>query len=341
MTDSESAAFAVNSGHCTDDIGHGVLEEIFDIADTLRRSLLAIWVPREVNRISDHLSHFASLLHVREVEGRFSDLPDHIGRGPGSFVRGEDPGEAILQAGGGPPREIHSLLQGALARDGLRGGSMLPNQLHEGEQGPHGLAQQRGESPADSARLERSPLVDSEGGKASEEIVGSVSAGGYHPGRPQEPPSHEDCYQGDRQVEPGQCVGAPVGNAFVGGGPGPPPNQGGHGRSAGVALHLERRRSFGRHQPWPYQDVPTGRWSVCGTGGRGARVQVPAKALQGSQPPQKPGRVRFLYGTGSQTVSNHQGFGEKFPFPDQEYRGLHWLEPRPLQRTFVPSRWCH
>ena len=88
LTDNEGAAYAVNSGHCTDDAGHEVLEEIFELANTLRRTLLAIWIPRESNTITDELSHYASRLGVNEVEGRFSDLPDYIACGDGCISRG-------------------------------------------------------------------------------------------------------------------------------------------------------------------------------------------------------------------------------------------------------------
>ena len=88
VTDNESAAFAVNSGRCTDDAGHVVLEEIFDLANTLRCVLLAVWIPRESNTITDRLSHYASWLGVSEIGGRFSELPDYVACGVGCVSQG-------------------------------------------------------------------------------------------------------------------------------------------------------------------------------------------------------------------------------------------------------------
>jgi hypothetical protein len=86
VTDNEAAAFALNKGTCFDDIGNAVLEEIFELANTLRLPLLAVFLPREYNTIADDLSHFAHLMNVTKFEGRFSDLPAHITMGPGSFA---------------------------------------------------------------------------------------------------------------------------------------------------------------------------------------------------------------------------------------------------------------
>ena len=88
VTDNESAAFAVNSGHCADDAGHVVLEEIFDLANTLRCVLLAVWIPRESNTITDRLSHYASWLGVSEIGGSFSELPDYVACGVGCVSQG-------------------------------------------------------------------------------------------------------------------------------------------------------------------------------------------------------------------------------------------------------------
>ena len=78
-SDNEGACHAVNSGRThSEGEAEAVLRQIFSIAATLNRSLLAVWIPRLVNTISDGLSHYAASLGVNEISGRFSQLPSHI-----------------------------------------------------------------------------------------------------------------------------------------------------------------------------------------------------------------------------------------------------------------------
>ena len=83
VTDNEGAAYAINSGRCSEDSGRALMRQIFSIAAGLRRTLVAVWIPREENHVSDKLSHYAALLGVGRIEGVFSDLPDSI-TGPGA-----------------------------------------------------------------------------------------------------------------------------------------------------------------------------------------------------------------------------------------------------------------
>jgi hypothetical protein len=97
VTDNEGAAHAINSGRCSQDGGVELLEEIFPIATALRRTLLAVWVPRADNVLADNLSHLAASLNVRSVEGALSDLP--AGVHCADYIRhgGGDPGEACVR----------------------------------------------------------------------------------------------------------------------------------------------------------------------------------------------------------------------------------------------------
>ena len=344
VTDNEAAAYAVNSGHCTDDVGHGILEDIFHIANTLRRSLLAIWVPREENSITDNLSHFASLLNVREIEGRFSDLPAHISDGPGSYVRGQDPSEAIGEAGGFSLREIRNISPSPATANGFRSGGLFPHPVHVGQRRSHSIAEECAESSPHSTRCAGTPLVNTKGGETPCEAVGSVSAGGYHPGQSQKPPANSHHLISDQQVEPQQRVGTPLGDSLTGGDPGPPAYEGGDGRNAGVGFHLEEQRSFGGHQTRPYQDKSSRRWGLRGAGGQRQPdlcIQASMETLLGAGPLPKTGRHCLLHGSEPQAVPSHQGFGRGLPVVDQAHRSIHWSEPRSLQRSFVQSGWCH
>jgi len=47
-----------------------VLEEILNLCDEYKVQLLALWVPRESNMISDFLSHLCVVVNREEYEGR-------------------------------------------------------------------------------------------------------------------------------------------------------------------------------------------------------------------------------------------------------------------------------
>ena len=344
VTDNESAAFALNSGRCSDDIGLAVLEQIFEIADTLRLSLLAVWLDRDSNTIADDLSHLAYLMNVREFEGNFSDLPDRITKGPGSFSRGPNSDEAFGQTSGRALRQVHSF--SPESADGLRCGSRVPDTLHAREQGSHRISLGCTEQASNSAQREKPSMADARGGAAIDEAAGSVPAGGHHPNRTQVPTSHSHRHGGNQQVESGQRVGTPMGDLVAGGDPGPPADDRSHGGPEGERLHLEKRSSLGgrpvgRHPPGCYQDLSSRRRSLRGACGWNTGLRVPEQAFHGTQAPSQAGRVRVLYGADQHPISSPQGFREVVPQADQEHCSIHWSEPQPLQRPFLPSGRSH
>ncbi len=69
VTDCLSAMFTVNKGRCREESGLKVLEEILDLCDEYKVQLLALWVPRESNMISDFLSHLCVIVNREEYEG--------------------------------------------------------------------------------------------------------------------------------------------------------------------------------------------------------------------------------------------------------------------------------
>ena len=70
ITDSESACWTMNRGHCADPLAWPILEEIFATCDHLGSQIVALWVPREENTFADYLSHFAYLMNRDDVQGR-------------------------------------------------------------------------------------------------------------------------------------------------------------------------------------------------------------------------------------------------------------------------------
>jgi hypothetical protein len=75
VTDSESGCWTINKGHCKDPKAHLLLEEIFQECERIKLQIVALWVPREQNQLTDYLSHFATLMNRDEVEGGSLEYP--------------------------------------------------------------------------------------------------------------------------------------------------------------------------------------------------------------------------------------------------------------------------
>ena len=70
ITDSESGCYSINRANCKDPNAFPLLVDIYNRCDEIGVQLVALWVPREFNNLTDHLSHLASLLCRDSVEGR-------------------------------------------------------------------------------------------------------------------------------------------------------------------------------------------------------------------------------------------------------------------------------
>jgi len=75
VTDSQSACWSVNRGHCSDNRAFPYLKEIYEHLDLCCLQLVALWVPRELNEFPDYLSHYATLISRFEISGSFSVDP--------------------------------------------------------------------------------------------------------------------------------------------------------------------------------------------------------------------------------------------------------------------------
>ncbi len=69
ITDCQSAAWTINKGNCSDPLGRIVMAELLGLCDALQCQVFAIWIPREENRLPDHLSHLSFLMSREEVFG--------------------------------------------------------------------------------------------------------------------------------------------------------------------------------------------------------------------------------------------------------------------------------
>ena len=75
ISDCEAACWSVNKGNCKDPFSLKVLKHIYDLLDASDAQIVAIWIPREENELSDYLSHLSVILNRDEVygQGRFSN----------------------------------------------------------------------------------------------------------------------------------------------------------------------------------------------------------------------------------------------------------------------------
>jgi len=75
VTDSQSACWTVNKGHCKDPRAFPLLMEIYEHLDALSLQIVALWVPRDLNEFPDYLSHYATLISRFDASGSFSIDP--------------------------------------------------------------------------------------------------------------------------------------------------------------------------------------------------------------------------------------------------------------------------
>ena len=74
VSDSESACWTINKGHCKDPKAYALLEELFQECERIAVQVIALWVPREQNQLTDYLSHFAMLMDRVEIEGSSNEF---------------------------------------------------------------------------------------------------------------------------------------------------------------------------------------------------------------------------------------------------------------------------
>ena len=88
VSDNQAAVYGVNKGTCRPEEGLAILSRILTRCDTLGIVLLAFWVPRELNRVSDYLSHLSVLVRS-DVTGAFtSDSAEALASAAAGVVDG-------------------------------------------------------------------------------------------------------------------------------------------------------------------------------------------------------------------------------------------------------------
>ena len=74
VTDCQSAAWSINKGRCKELLSQPAMREILELCDQHHVILVALWVPRELNLLADHLSHLALSLGTHSASGYVRDL---------------------------------------------------------------------------------------------------------------------------------------------------------------------------------------------------------------------------------------------------------------------------
>ena len=302
LTDSASAASSVNSGRCSDESGRVLLHEIFAIAARLRRTLLAIWIPREFNTDADNLSHYAALLGVSQTQGHLSDLPSWVARGfaeASSQGGGEtDRVQAKCEGSEGALQPLQRLPGDVQPGDGFRRSGNVPDPFHAGKQWAHGFSEYGTEPPAEAAREERTAVPIAFGECADQGADRSLSQGGPTPG------ASSPCFAHGHRAGDYQDYGfvgpsaAYQGNPIAYGSPVPSPCWGNHQFPPGGGFCFQDQRACGGYSYPSHQNLYDWGGSVCGIGGqrqRGIGVQAVGAHVRRAWAPQENHRVRVLY----------------------------------------------
>ena len=74
LTDNLNNAYSINKGRAINPQPNFIIKLIFDLCDQKAITFLAFWIPREINTITDFLSHFATIRNKRFIIGYTSEL---------------------------------------------------------------------------------------------------------------------------------------------------------------------------------------------------------------------------------------------------------------------------
>ena len=311
VTDSASAAFSINSGRCKEESGRVLLREIFSIAARLRRTLVALWIPREENSTSDKLSHYAHLLGVSQIQGHVADLPSCVTGGRIVEAGGQGCGEAHRvqtehEGGEGALRQVQCFPAALPLGNGIRGSGNVPDPVHEGQQGPHGIAWGGSQSFADPARQEQSAIPVDPGQYPYQAAYCPLPQGGpyFDSSGLSVAYSHR---AGDHQDNGSERPGAAYqGNPIAYGSPVPSPCWGNHQFPPGGGFYLQDQRACGGYPHPSHQNLYDWGGGIRGIVGQRQRyfsVQTPSAAVCHATSPQEPWGVRILHDQKWATVS--------------------------------------
>ena len=74
LTDNLNNAYSINKGRAINPQPNFIIKLIFDLCDQKAIIFLAFWIPREINTITDFLSHFSTIRNKRFILGYTSEL---------------------------------------------------------------------------------------------------------------------------------------------------------------------------------------------------------------------------------------------------------------------------
>jgi hypothetical protein len=74
LTDNLNNAYSINKGRAINPQPNFIIKLIFDLCDQKAIIFLAFWIPREINTITDFLSHFSTIRNKRFIIGYTSEL---------------------------------------------------------------------------------------------------------------------------------------------------------------------------------------------------------------------------------------------------------------------------
>ena len=74
LTDNLNNAYSINKGRAINPQPNFIIKLIFDLCDQKAIIFLAFWIPREINTITDFLSHFSTIRNKRFIVGYTSEL---------------------------------------------------------------------------------------------------------------------------------------------------------------------------------------------------------------------------------------------------------------------------
>ena len=128
VSNSQSVVYGVNKGTCRPEEGLAILSLILTRCDALSTVLLAFWVPRELNRVSDYLSHLSVLVRS-DVTGSFTaDSADALATAASGIVDNSVI-SALAHATSVDTRRVEQIMQSPSSRSSHRQGQYSP-ELH-------------------------------------------------------------------------------------------------------------------------------------------------------------------------------------------------------------------
>lgn len=302
LTDNRGAAESINGGRCREESGRALLRDIFAIAARLRRTLLAVWQPRESNTDADKLSHYAALLGVSQTQGYLSDLPSWVTGGvaeASSQGSGEtDRIQAKCEGSESTLQPLHRFPRDVQPYDGFRCGGDVFDPLHADQQWAHGFAGRGSQSSTDAAREEQPAFLVGFGEREDQGAYRALPQGGPYPGASSSCIAHSYRPRDYQDHGFGRSGAAYESDPASYSSPGSSPRGGNYQSPPGREFCIQGQRTGSGHPYPPHQDLFNWGGGVCGVMGQQQRdlgVQIVGPPFRKAWSPQETHGSRFLH----------------------------------------------